>query len=106
MDPYIISSALKANPELRRVAEECVNYSLSPDYQVNAVVRNCASFPVNLNIKSRLTPEEVKAFHVNEPKFFKDKLIPWPTFPKRARNGFKNLWDTALQQAASVPVIN
>ena len=105
MDPYVISHTLRNKPMLRKVAEEWVNYSLSKDYQTNAVVRKLNSFPVNSNIKSLLTKEEVAQFHLDEPDFVKDHLILWPVLSIRARNGFKELWNHSLKNTQGIPIV-
>jgi len=105
MDPYVISHTLKNKPMLKKIAEEWVNFSLSNDYQIEAVIRQLSSFPVIKNIKPMLNAEEVQTYRVDEPEFVKSNLILWPVLPKRTRNGFKNLWDDALKEAEGVAIL-
>lgn len=91
VDGWMISHSLRNKPKLKQIAEEWLNFVLSDDFQVEAVVGGLGSAPVNLSIKGRLTPEEVKAYHVDDPDYFQNSLIPWPVLDNRSRTGFKLL---------------
>jgi len=96
VDNFLMSAELRKYPFLKKVAEEWMNFILSPDFQVDVVVRQLHSDPVNITIKDRLTDEEVKHHHLNDPNYFHKKRWLWPIFKtKRERNGLKLLWDEA-----------
>ncbi|MCP4116082.1 MAG: extracellular solute-binding protein [Desulfobacteraceae bacterium] len=98
VDNFLMSSKLKKNPFLKTVAEEWMNFALSPDYQVNVVVRQLMSDPVNLMIKNRLTREEVEHHHLDDPNYFHEKRWLWPVFKsKRERNALKKIWYDATK---------
>lgn len=91
IDGWMLSHTLRNKPQLKRIAEEWLNFTLSPEFQVEVVVRGIGSAPVNLSIKDQLTPEEVKMYHVDDPDYFQKNLIPWPVLDNRSRTGFKLL---------------
>lgn len=94
VDNWLIGYSLKDKPEMKRIAEEWINYSIGEEMQVN-YVRTIGQFPVNLSIKKHLTPAEVETYHLDDPDYFKDGLILWKTLPVRHQNGFKSLWEKA-----------
>lgn len=99
IDNYLIGYSLKNKPFLKRVAEEWLNFTLSPKFQVETVVRELGSSPVNLAIRDQLTPEEVERTHIDDPDYFQDFRIPWPTIKtQRDRNGMMKLWQRAMKQ--------
>lgn len=98
VDNYAICWSLKDKPFLKKIAEEWLNFTLSPDFQVQVVVRGLGSDPVNLTIKERLTKEEVEKTHMDEPDYFQYNRILWPTLNSiRERNHMKKIWNDALK---------
>ncbi len=91
----MLSHTLYANPTLKRIAEEWLNYVISPDYQLNVILG--AYFPVNLAIKDRLDPDTVAYYHLDEPDYAQKQMIPWPILDKRTRKGFELLWKKAMR---------
>jgi spermidine/putrescine-binding protein len=57
VDEYAMTLALKDKPFLKRVAEEWINRSLSPDFQIDHLIREVGIFPVITNIADNLTPQ-------------------------------------------------
>ncbi len=98
VDNYAMGWSLKDKPFLKKVAEEWLNFIVSPEFQVQVVVRSLGSDPVNMTIKDKLTPEEVAKTHMDEPDYFQDNRILWPTLNNiRDRNHMKKIWDDALK---------
>lgn len=97
IDCWMISHTLRNKPKLKRIAEEWINYAISPEFQLNVAVRELSSGPVNLTIKDQLTPEEREAFHLNNPNYFQNKFLPWKILDRRTRRGFKLLWKKATR---------
>lgn len=95
VDNFMISHTLMKKPELKRIAEEWFNYVIGPDFQTDVVVRTLSNFPVNISIKDQLTPEEVRTFHLDNPNYFNEKLIPWPILDSRSRKAFRLIWEKA-----------
>jgi spermidine/putrescine transport system substrate-binding protein len=94
---WMISHTLREKPQLKQIAEEWLNYVISPDYQLNHLVRNLSTAPTNLSIKDQMTPEEVAAFHLDDPDYFEKYLIPYPILDSRSRKGFELLWKKATR---------
>lgn len=93
----MLSHTLRENPTLKQVAEEFANFLISPDYQVNIVVRTLSAGAVNAAITDRLTPEEVAAFHLDDPQYFQEKFIPYPVLDARSRQGYELIWKKATR---------
>ncbi len=98
VDNYAIGASLRDKPFLRRVAEEWLNFVLSPDFQLQVVVRSLGSEPVNPTIMDHLTGVEVARFNWHRPGSSEHKRILWPTLTERNRNGLKRLWREAIEQ--------
>lgn len=92
---YMISHTLRNQPKLRRIAEEWLNYVISPYFQVNIIARKLGTAVVNRSVRDQLTPEEIKAFHLDDPNYFQERLIPWPVLDNKSRKGFELLWQKA-----------
>ncbi len=95
VDNFMISHTLKDKPKLKQIAEELLNMILSDENQVN--VAQEGTIPVVSTIMNKLTPEEIKRTHLNDPTHFKNNRILWPTLNKLDRKGLKRLWDKAMQ---------
>lgn len=96
VDNFMIGYNLENKPKLRRIAEEWFNIVLSDEYQMY-VVRGIGTEPIVTTIIDKLTPEEIERFHFDDPSYFKNNRILWPTLGKMDRNGLKRLWDKAMQ---------
>lgn len=99
IDEYALTQALEHKPFLKRVAEEWINKSLSPEFQVDHLVREVGIYPVITDINHRLTIEEKNRIQIsNMPGTFKTKRILQNTYSQRDRNGLKLLWDEAMKE--------
>ncbi len=97
VDNFMISNTLADKPMKKKIAHEWLNFVLSDDYQVYDV-RGLASAPVTTTVKSSLTDEEIKQFHLDDPSHFEKNRILWKVLDKKDRNGIKRLWENALKQ--------
>ena len=95
VDNFMISHTLEDKPKLKRIAEEWLNIILSDEYQIHMV--RVGGLPVITTIMDRLTPDEIKRFHLDDPDHFKNNRILWPTLGKADRKGLKRLWDKAMK---------
>ncbi|MDM8542994.1 extracellular solute-binding protein [Desulfococcaceae bacterium HSG9] len=95
VDNFMISHTLEDKPKLKRIAEEWLNIILSDEYQIYMV--RVGGLPVITTIMDRLTPDEIKRFHLDDPDHFKNNRILWPTLGKADRKGLKRLWDKAMK---------
>ncbi|MCP4399151.1 MAG: extracellular solute-binding protein [bacterium] len=96
VDHWVLSHTLRKNPSLKRIAEEWINYAISPEFQA-ATARSLGYFPVNLMTKEQMTPEEIEKFHLDDPTYFQENFIPWPLLDKQTRTGFELLWKKATR---------
>jgi spermidine/putrescine-binding protein len=95
VDEYAITWALSDKPFLKKVAEEWINYSLAPDFQINHIIREIGIYPVVKNIADKLTEEEKIRIQT-----FKGNKILQNNYSRRNWNGLKLLWDQAVEGIA------
>jgi spermidine/putrescine-binding protein len=96
VDNWMIGHSLKDRPVLKQIAEEWINFSLSPEIQA-AYVRNIAQHPVNFAAKKHLSASESLQFHLDDPSYFKNNLLLWKVLPIGDQNGFQMMWRQAEQ---------
>lgn len=97
VDNVMISRSFKDRPKLKQIAEEYANIVLGREFQAEHIVGRYGFWPVVTSIKDKLNPEEVKRYHLDDPNYFKNKMILWPTLNKTDRRGLKRLWDKAMK---------
>jgi len=98
IDEYALTQAMVDKPFLKKVAEEWINKSLSPDFQVDHLVREVGIYPVVTNITTKLTTSEKNRIQISSiPGAFTNKRILQNTYSQRDRNGLKLLWDEAMK---------
>ncbi len=98
VDNFMIGHSLEDNPKLKRIAEEWLNFSLSDPYQIY-VVRGLACPPTTTTVAAKLSPEEVRQFHLDDPTHFEKSRLLWQTLNKRDRQGLERLWKNAVQKS-------
>lgn len=98
LDFHALTHALRDKPFLKLVAEEWVNYTISEEFQVEVVINSLSSYPVSRDIEKKLTKQQIKKFHINDPDYFSKHRRMWPTIrSQRDRNGLKILWENAIK---------
>ncbi len=97
IDCWMLSHTLRNKPKLKQIAEAWIDYTISPDFQVEQVVRTLNNFPVNFSITDRITPEETSIFHVDDPNYFQNNFIPWEILDRNTRKGFELIWKKATR---------
>ena len=103
IDNHVISSDLADKPELKRIAEEWINFTISADFQSHVLVQALATNPVNTVTAKNATEEQKQGFYarsLNDPKAL---IILMPELDRRTRNGSNNLWNQALKQLPPAP---
>ena len=104
VDGYVIGNSLGRDDNqrdyqfLKKVAEEWMNFTLSPKFQLDVSIRFWSAFPTNLSVKPLLTAEEITSLHLDDLSYFEENLILIPTLTKRQRNGMKKIWEKALKK--------
>ncbi len=76
IDEYAMTGALSDNPFLKKVAEEWINKSLSPKFQIDHLVREVGIYPVVTNIEDKLTGQKKERIQTSTPGSVMDKHIP------------------------------
>lgn len=97
IDNYMISHTLRDKPELRRIADAWLNYALSDEYQV-FVRRSQGLATVTSSVLTRLTPEEIALYHLDEPTYFEKNYIIQEALQQRIRKTLKQIWTQAMKQ--------
>ncbi len=97
IDEYAITWALADKPFLKKVAEEWINKSLLPGFQVDHLIREVGIYSVITNIADKLTSVERKRIQTGTSGDFTDKRILQQPYSQRDRNGLKLLWDEAME---------
>ncbi|MDM8542995.1 extracellular solute-binding protein [Desulfococcaceae bacterium HSG9] len=97
VDNVMIGHTLENKPKLKQIAEEWLNIVLSDEYQLNVVTRKIGTIPVVTSIMDKLTPDEIVRCHIEDPAYFTNNCILWPTLSKADRKGLKRLWDKAMK---------
>lgn len=98
IDNFVISHTLKNKPQLKRIAEEWINYTLSPEFQAEVLVKGLSARPVNAKTKQLLTKEIIETVGLNDATASSEMFILMPELDRRTRNGFDLLWKQAMVQ--------
>jgi len=104
VDGYMIGYSLSQDDKqrdvklLKKVAEEWINFTLSPKFQLDFTIRNTSAYPTNLGIKSLLTPAKITSLHLDDLSYFDDNLILFPTLTTGQRRSMKRLWNKAFKK--------
>jgi spermidine/putrescine transport system substrate-binding protein len=91
VDHWMIGYSLIDKPLLKRIAEEWINDTLSPEFQAH-YAKTLGQHPVNPKALPLLTAAERSRLPLQDIKH----LTLWRNLPTRDQNGFKRLWQNAL----------
>jgi len=98
IDNFVISHTLKDRPQLKRIAEEWINFTLSPEFQAEVLVRGLSARPVNAKTKQLLTKDMIETVGLDDATASNEMLVLMPELDRRTRNGFDLLWRQAMVQ--------
>ncbi len=76
-DSYLISKKTSK----KTLAHKYINHQISPPVQ-QQMVRITGLAPANIETLSLLTPEEIKALHLDEPDYF-NRMLLWDHMPRK-----------------------
>lgn len=99
IDNHVISKAVEDNPQLRLIAQEWVNFTLSAEFQREVLVATLSTHPVNqvaLDSSNEAAQKRFYARSISDPTA---RVIPMPEIDRRTRNGMDLIWKSALQQS-------
>ncbi len=101
IDEYAITWSLADKPVLKKIAEEWINKSLSSDFQMNHILGELRANPVVTHTKKKLPDKENKTIEINPTNNFSyDQRILQHAYSQRDKNGFKLMWDKAMEGVA------
>jgi spermidine/putrescine-binding protein len=108
IDVHTINQSLANKPLKRKLANEWINYTLSPDFQRKVIVEGIATPPVTTSAVAELSERQRNEFHLDDKDFIKKYRVVYPTIKKeRNRNGIKYLWTEAnkgIEKLVRTPV--
>lgn len=88
---WSIGVSLKNEPEKKRIAEEWINYSLSPEVQ-GKIIDNVGHVPVTTNLEGVVSEKDVAIFRVGNEEYWGEFSL-WENLNSRTKNGYKVLWE-------------
>jgi spermidine/putrescine transport system substrate-binding protein len=96
IDNYILSHSLKDRPQLKRIAEEWINFAISPEFQARVLVEGLSARPVNRLTRGLLSAEQIENVGLAESeRAAENHFVLMPELDRRTRNGFDLLWRQA-----------
>jgi len=97
-DDHVMSSELANNPDLKRIAEEWINLTISFEFQTEALVKALNTNPVNVKTVESATDVEKQGFYARSLDDPEAVIVLMPELDRRTRNGINNLWDQSLKR--------
>ena len=99
IDNHVISQELAHKPQLKRIAEEWINFTISSEFQTSVLVEALSTNPVNMVTTDTASEEQKQGFYarsLDDPDAF---IVLMPELDRRTRNGIDNLWNQALKHS-------
>lgn len=103
IDNHVLSRELSDKPELKRIAEEWINFTISEEFQSQVLVQALSTNPVNMVTAKNATAEQKQGFYATSLDDPKALIVLMPELDRRTRNGIDNLWNQALKQLPLEP---
>ncbi|PKG96133.1 hypothetical protein [Paraglaciecola sp. MB-3u-78] len=97
IDNHVLSQELADKPELKRIAEEWINFTISTEFQNSVLVEALGTNPVNMMTVETATEAQKRGFYATSLSESKALIVLMPQLDRRTRNGIDNLWNTALK---------
>ena len=97
IDNHVISQGLANKPELKRIAEEWINFTISSEFQTSVLVQALSTNPVNLMTFATASDAQKKGFYASSLNDLDAFIVLMPELDRRTRNGIDNLWNEALK---------
>ncbi len=96
VDTCVLTWALADRPFMKKVAEEWINKTLSPEFQMDYLVPDGA-YPVVPDTTDKLTPAEKAWVGCATDGVAAGKHILVKSYSRRDRNGLRLLWEEAME---------
>lgn len=97
IDNHVLSQELADKPELKRIAEEWINFTISNEFQTSVLVEALGTNPVNTMTVETASEAQKQGFYAKSLSEPKALIVLMPQLDRRTRNGIDNLWNTALK---------
>jgi spermidine/putrescine-binding protein len=97
VDTLMISHTLSANPVLKRIAEEWINYLLVPKVQAESLALQLGVYPVTTPALALFQEKRSLSSDIINQNRLLENHIPWKVLKTRSRNAFNLLWSDALR---------
>jgi spermidine/putrescine-binding protein len=97
IDNHVLSQELANKPELKRIAEEWINFTISTEFQNSVLVEALGTNPVNMMTVEKATETQKRGFYATSLSESKALIVLMPQLDRRTRNGIDNIWNTALK---------
>lgn len=97
LDNVSLTHDALATPEKGRAAHMLVNYLTSPEVQARIALAYGVVVP-NPKALDHVPADRKGTVRVGTDAFYRDDLL-WQPLDRRTRNGFKGLWDAAMERA-------
>ena len=98
IDNHVMSKELAYNPELKRIAEEWLNFTISAEFQAQVLVQGLSTNPVNMRTVESATTEQKQGFYAKSLSDPEAVIVLMPELDRKTRNGIDNLWNKALKK--------
>lgn len=97
IDNHVISQALANKPQLKRIAEEWINFTISSEFQTSVLVEALSTNPVNMVTFETASELQKQGFYARSLIDPEAVIVLMPELDRRSRNGIDSLWNKALK---------
>lgn len=97
IDNHVLSQELADKPQLKRIAEEWINFTISNEFQTRVLVEALGTNPVNMMTVETASEAQKQGFYAKSLSEPRALIVLMPQLDRRTRNGIDNLWNTALK---------
>ena len=97
IDNHVISQALANKPQLKRIAEEWINFTISSEFQTSVLVEALSTNPVNMVTFETASELQKQGFYARSLTDPEAVIVLMPELDRRSRNGIDSLWNKALK---------
>jgi spermidine/putrescine-binding protein len=97
IDNHVISQELANKPQLKRIAEEWINFTISSEFQTSVLVAALSTNSVNMVTVETASELQKQGFYARSLIDPEAVIVLMPELDRRSRNGIDSLWNKALK---------
>lgn len=97
IDNHVISQELANKPQLKRIAEEWINFTISSEFQTSVLVAALSTNSVNIVTVETASELQKQGFYARSLTDPEAVIVLMPELDRRSRNGIDSLWNKALK---------